>query len=501
MGQYLRPPTCTRDTTRRRRHDLAAARVRRRSAPTCSRAQEARIADPLWLLGKQWQVGELTGEDAASPILVEAAVEHAPVTRVPARARPTAAGPSSSAAPGCRWRRRSSASRCATGRPPPGSPPRRGSSCGGCSTRAARPGRARPALRGASRWRCRRRRPRPGRARRARAARAARSLRRARGARRPRERRRGWRVRGSPRGQRAAARVRRVGAPGTTSCSASPPRAPRPWDPQRMEYSFQVAAGVGDEREVQLEARGVHRRPPRLVQLRRRRPAALPMGACGALEPHELRVVPTPVRFAGQAASRWWQVENADVWFGDINTAPEDLARVAVAAYGAVFGDDWFLRPLPAARPACSPAAREVTVLDTFGERHAIRSCAERDGAARVWRFFELDRRHLGRRRRPVADRAAARGCSCRRCSPGGRRAARSRRSRCCATRRPTSAGPPSCGSRAPPGAPSTAPPWRAPRCRRRPAPPATRGATGSRRPCPTTASRSSRCAARRRRL
>ena len=44
--------------------------------------QEARIADPLWLLGKQWQVGELTGEDAASPILVEAIVEHAPVTRV-----------------------------------------------------------------------------------------------------------------------------------------------------------------------------------------------------------------------------------------------------------------------------------------------------------------------------------------------------------------------------------------------------------------------------------
>jgi hypothetical protein len=28
----------------------------------------ARLADPLWLLGRQWQMGELAGEDAASPV-------------------------------------------------------------------------------------------------------------------------------------------------------------------------------------------------------------------------------------------------------------------------------------------------------------------------------------------------------------------------------------------------------------------------------------------------
>ena len=29
----------------------------------------ARLADPLWMLGRQWQMGELTGEDAASPVV------------------------------------------------------------------------------------------------------------------------------------------------------------------------------------------------------------------------------------------------------------------------------------------------------------------------------------------------------------------------------------------------------------------------------------------------
>ena len=32
---------------------------------------EARVHDPLWLLCRQWQLGELEGEDAGSPVGVE----------------------------------------------------------------------------------------------------------------------------------------------------------------------------------------------------------------------------------------------------------------------------------------------------------------------------------------------------------------------------------------------------------------------------------------------
>ena len=35
---------------------------------------EARIADPAWLLGREWQFGELTGENAGSVVAVEVAV-------------------------------------------------------------------------------------------------------------------------------------------------------------------------------------------------------------------------------------------------------------------------------------------------------------------------------------------------------------------------------------------------------------------------------------------
>jgi hypothetical protein len=56
--------------------------------------QEARVADAMWMIGRQWQVGELTGDDASSPLLVQVEVETVPVTRFqpgpPGPARPVA---------------------------------------------------------------------------------------------------------------------------------------------------------------------------------------------------------------------------------------------------------------------------------------------------------------------------------------------------------------------------------------------------------------------------
>lgn len=43
------------------------------------RGFSAEVADPLWMLGRQWQVGEHSGEDASSPVLVELRVAHTPM--------------------------------------------------------------------------------------------------------------------------------------------------------------------------------------------------------------------------------------------------------------------------------------------------------------------------------------------------------------------------------------------------------------------------------------
>ena len=40
----------------------------------------ARVADPLWFITRQWQVGELQGEDASTPVVVTSAPQHVPLT-------------------------------------------------------------------------------------------------------------------------------------------------------------------------------------------------------------------------------------------------------------------------------------------------------------------------------------------------------------------------------------------------------------------------------------
>jgi hypothetical protein len=349
--------------------------------------QEARTGDPLWLLGKQWQVGELTGEDAASPILIEATVEHAPVTRVrigsgpvgpvimredaglpletaverePVRDGPAAARIAAEAALQL-WRMLDSA----------GAPP-----AVAAGLRAAYPfalptddgidpvGRAQLELL----------------ARRAIAADALQvDVAEAEDGPLP-----GLPADASPDVERAL----RAWAAWYGELFSEPSPGPRSWNPERMEYGFAVAASVGFQQEVQLGAPEYTGGSLDWHSFDIAK-GGLQMGASGPLTEHSLCVVPTPARYAGQAASRWWQVENRDVWFGDITTAPEDLARAAVAAYGAVAGDNWFLVScrLPS---GVLVRGREVRVLDTFGRAHTIRSCAEEDGAARVWRFFEL---------------------------------------------------------------------------------------------------------------
>ena len=57
--------------------------------PGPDRALQARVYDAAWLLGRQWQLGELTGEDAASPAWVRLRLAGAPISRLQLIGTPT----------------------------------------------------------------------------------------------------------------------------------------------------------------------------------------------------------------------------------------------------------------------------------------------------------------------------------------------------------------------------------------------------------------------------
>jgi hypothetical protein len=56
--------------------------------------------------------------------------------------------------------------------------------------------------------------------------------------------------------------------------------------------------------------------------------------------------LPTPLAYPGMPASRWWQFEDARVNFAQVAAHPEDLARMLLLEFASVYGNDWYLWPL-----------------------------------------------------------------------------------------------------------------------------------------------------------
>lgn len=54
-------------------------------APDLEAGLRARIADPVWFLARQWQLGEHEGEDASSPVVVYSHISHTPLRYDPQR--------------------------------------------------------------------------------------------------------------------------------------------------------------------------------------------------------------------------------------------------------------------------------------------------------------------------------------------------------------------------------------------------------------------------------
>jgi hypothetical protein len=159
----------------------------------------------------------------------------------------------------------------------------------------------------------------------------------------------------------------------------SEPGAQRAWAPNRMEYGFTVGAGP-----VQLSADGYGGGRLEWYHFDWKGGAEL-----GETEKHDAELLPAPLRFRGMPASRFWEFENADVYFGGIDAAPEDLARLAVAGYATLYGDDWYVIPIRL-RAGTLAQIEQLTVIDDFGRATPVPATAVRDGARRAFRFFEI---------------------------------------------------------------------------------------------------------------
>ena len=120
-------------------------------------------------------------------------------------------------------------------------------------------------------------------------------------------------------------------------------------------------------------------------------------------------VIPAPVRYPGMPASRYWEFEDAHIDFGAVAAGAQQLAHLLLVEFALVYGDDWFI--IPVDLPVGSLARIQwLIVTDTFGGHNLVPSARSVDrktnGDSLPWDMFGLatDRRSGAGAPRAVPD-------------------------------------------------------------------------------------------------
>ena len=162
--------------------------------------------------------------------------------------------------------------------------------------------------------------------------------------------------------------------------------APSAWIPERMEYALSVSAKTTSS-EVVLTA--PEYLDGRLDWFSFTTSSGNGFGATDNRSSLSEAFLPTPVSFRGMPSARLWEFEDGAVNFASVQAAPQDLARLLLVKFALEYSNDWFLLPLELPVGTVSQV-RALVVTNTFGERFLIPHASEVDGPTSPWRMFSL---------------------------------------------------------------------------------------------------------------
>jgi hypothetical protein len=99
--------------------------------------------------------------------------------------------------------------------------------------------------------------------------------------------------------------------------------------------------------------------------------------------------IPSPVQFEGMPNTRWWKFEDGKTSFGDVKPSTTDLSKLLLIEFGLVYANDWFI--VPYTLNIGSLANIEgLTVKNNFGETTWIKATEEEGKANEVWSMFKM---------------------------------------------------------------------------------------------------------------
>jgi hypothetical protein len=182
----------------------------------------------------------------------------------------------------------------------------------------------------------------------------------------------------------------------------SQPAADSAWQAQRLDYQFALgspapAAATGQGGDLVLSAADFPGGHLDWYSFSLEADAA---SAVTAANPAQITTksfdfLPNHVTFRGMPDARWWNFEDRVTDFGQLDAEHVDLAKLLVMEFALVYGNDWFQVPVPVDLAGGAGMLSRVTTLvvtDTFGVRTLLRPSEQTTVAADAppWSMFKL---------------------------------------------------------------------------------------------------------------
>jgi hypothetical protein len=99
--------------------------------------------------------------------------------------------------------------------------------------------------------------------------------------------------------------------------------------------------------------------------------------------------VPAPVTFKGAPAPRYWEFEDSRIEYGLLPVGPTDLAQLLMIEYASSYGNDWFVVPLQLPVGSLT-SVNSLVVTDSFGVRMLLRPIGDRALPKPYWSMYQL---------------------------------------------------------------------------------------------------------------
>ena len=160
------------------------------------------------------------------------------------------------------------------------------------------------------------------------------------------------------------------------------------WHPQRLEYRFSCSAQFGTEERI-FAADEYYSGTADWASVDRSATTAS-LGEPADKGPSSAvtrTTLPVPLAYPGMPHPRWWTMEDSRTNFGEIRPDTTDLAKLLLIEFGLIYSNDWFIVPITL--PASSiNDVRGLVVTTVFGERFWIEPAGSK--ATESWQRWSI---------------------------------------------------------------------------------------------------------------